>query len=280
MIRRLPLLLLFSLILMASSSAQIPGDFKVYLLAGGSFRTVKWQSMEDFASSYNDGWKTSVSSPLKAFDPVLGYGAGAGIRLFIFSVELKRYGYFAQTRSFNFRNGDRREMELGLRGWDINIPVVVPVSKSVAFGVDFQLNVENGLLHSRMKYDDGTVSYGNENPQNGIFNFNHCKSLFVGPRLELGDRVRAQLSVMWALGDLNSKDVAGIQDLSSDYGSGWATADNTVYLVSDFSQRNNSEYYHSGIDSESLVQRQVKGLKVEFTLAVDLFKKTLIRDLK
>jgi hypothetical protein len=260
--------------------AQIPGDFKIYLLAGGSFRTVKSESLENLVNSYNEGWSNSLSSPIRKFDPMVGYGAGLGIRLFIFSVELKRYGYFSQTRAFTFRNGDRREMELKLRGWDINIPVVVPISNSVALGVDFQLNVENGELHSRMSYDDGTTSYGNESPMNGIFNFNQCKSLFVGPRLELGTRVRAQLSVMWGLGDLNSKDVAGIQDLSSIYGSSWANGANTVYLVSDFAQRNNSDYYHLGVNSESLVQRHVKGLKVEFTVAVDLFNKTLIRELK
>lgn len=278
--RRLSLVFVFFVIILTKSFAQIPGNFEVYLLGGGSLRTVQWQSMERFADSYNTGWNTSISSPLKKFGPVVGYGAGAGIRLFIFSIELKRYGYFAQSNAFSFRNGDRREMELKLRGWDINVPVVVPISKSVALGVDFQLNIENGELHSRMEYDDGTVSYGSESHLNGIFNFNHCKSLFVGPRLELGNQVRAQLSVMWALGDLNSKDVNGIQDLSSMYGSGRANADNTVYLVSDFNQRDNSDYYHAGIDSESLVQRQVKGLKIEFTIAVDLFKKTLIRDLK
>jgi len=167
-------------------------------------------------------------------------------------------------------------MEFTSKGWDMNIPIIVPVSKMVNVGMDMEINIEKGNLRSRIVYADGTVSYGNESPMNGIFNFNSYWTAFIGPRIEIGKRVRGQLSVMWPLGGAASKDVVGVQDKGSDYGGVWSNGDRTVYLVSDFSQRNNYNYYFIGIDSESLVQRRIKGMKVELTVAVDLFKRTLI----
>lgn len=274
MISRLSIVVFITLASYTSLSAQIPGDFNIYLLGGASYRTVKWESYNNFMNSFNKGWENSLSSPISNFYPMLGYGMGVGVRLFVFSLEAKRYGYVEQTRSFIFNNGDRREMQLQLRGWDVNLPIVIPVSKSLGIGMDMQMNIENGELHSRILYDDGTISYGDDSALNGIFKFNNYKSFFIGPRIEVGQRVRAQLSVLWAVANMDTDKVAGIKDLSYQHG-GSGNNDATVYFVSDFNQRNNPDYYHRGVDSQSLVQRQVKGLRVEFSVAVDLYRRKL-----
>ncbi len=277
MIKRAWPVLLASIMAFGSVTGQVPGDFKFYLLGGANYRTIDWESWNKMATSFNTGWQNSLSAPITNFEPMIGYNFGAAIRFLVFSVEVKRYGYGSQTRSFIFKNGDRREMEFDSKGWDMNFPIIVPVSKYVNLGMDMEVNIEKGNLHSRIVYANGTVSYGNESPMNGIFNFNNYWTAFIGPRIEIGKRVRGQLSVMWPLGGAASKDVVGVQDKGSDYGSVWSNGDKTVYLVSDFNQRNNYNYYYVGLDSESLVQRRIKGMKVELTIAVDLFKRTLIK---
>lgn len=274
MVTRLSLVVLVSFVTCVNSFAQVPGDFNIYLLGGASYRTVKWDSYNQFMDSYNQGWENSLSSPLKNFYPMLGYGLGVGVRVFIFSIEAKKYGYVEQTQSFSFSNGDRREMELQMRGWDINLPIVIPVSKSIGLGMDMQMNIENGELHSRILYDDGTISYGDDSPLNGIFKFNNYRSFFLGPRIEAGQRVRAQLSVLWAVANMDAGEVAGIQDLSKQHG-GSSNGNSTVYLVSDYNQHNNPDFYQRGADSQSLVQRQAKGLRVEFNVAIDLYRRKL-----
>lgn len=275
MITRLLTGVFLTLLSYSNTHAQIPGDFHFYLLGGATYRTVEWESYNTLVDSYNAGWKDKIASPLSNFYPILGYGIGMGMRMFVFSIEAKNYGYMADVRSFYFNNGDRREMELQMRGWDISIPIVIPVSRLIGLGMDMQMNIENGELHSRMLYPNGTVSYGSDSPMNGIFKFNNYKSMFLGPRLEVGQRVRGQLSLLWAVGSMDSKNVAGIQDLSGEHG-GTGNDGPTVYLVSDFNQLNNPDYYNRGIDSQSLVQRQVKGMRIEFNVVVDLYRRKMV----
>lgn len=268
---------LFVFLVSFSVDAQDKGAFKFYLLGGGDYRTFKWESWNTMASSYNTGWQATLASPMEGLDPQFGYSFGAGVRLMVFGVEVKRYGFGSQARSFDFLNGDSRELRTQFEGWDLNFPIVAPVNKYLSIGMDMQMNIEKGTVQSAIIYADGTRSMGMENPQNGIFNFNKYSMLFIGPRIEIGSRVRGQISVMWPLGGDAAKDVVGLKDQGSDYGGIWSNGDKTIYFVTDFAQRNNYNQYFVGVDSDALLLRRIKGMKVEVTVAVDLFKRILIK---
>lgn len=267
--RRYFFLFLFS-ILFINAHSQVNEDFKyfrIYALGGGNYWEMKWKSWDNFSSSYNLGYGTKLNGTLSAFDPIMGYYGGVGVRLVVFGVEYSIYRAPDQIQTLSFQNGDKMEFQLITKGYNMNFPIVMPVSKRFSIGVDMGLKSLNGELHSRTVYADGTVSYGEDQETNGIFQFNNRWQIFIGPRFEFGKRLRGYLSVTWPM--MDSGDVTGLQDLGSDYGLIWSNQLRTVYLPEHWNNRHNDLFYFVG--NEPLL-REFKGMQVQLGLAFDVFK--------
>lgn len=251
-------------LIFAEKYNSTPG-FGLYLLGGGSYWNSKWESWDKFASTYNQGFGNHLNQTLTPFQPHKGYFFGAGFRFAIFGVEYSRYKYPDQTLAMIFKNGDQQIFQLKTNGYNMNFPIVYPVSKSFALGIDMGVKSMNGELHSHTVYKDGTKSYGPEHTINGIFEFNKRWLIQIGPRIEIGRRIKLFASATWNL--MDSGDVTGLQDLGSDYGDVWTGQLRTVYLPEEFSNRKNDSYYFVGYGP---LLRVVKGMKADVGLIFNI----------
>jgi hypothetical protein len=243
-----------------------------YVLGGGDYWNMNWNSMQYFTNSYNTGFNSKLSSQFGNFDPMLGWTIGLGFRFAVFSVEYERYGYPSQLLTLAFTSGDKMELQLVSNGYNMNFPIQVPVSDKFWVGLNLGLKSLNGELHVRTVYADGTESYGSEQTTNGIFDFKKRWLLNLGPRIEFGKKIRGYLSATWTMFDPG--DVVGLQDLGSDYGVIWTGGMKTVYLPADWANRANDYAYFVGFGP---LNRELSGMSIKFGLIVDLYSMDIFK---
>ncbi|MDQ2772094.1 MAG: hypothetical protein M3Y54_16530 [Bacteroidota bacterium] len=157
-----------------------------YLQGGGSYYAgLKLDSYEQYRESFNTVFKTRLRTPLGAWTPQLDYsfGGGAYIGPACFSVVKHRMQVSSVAE---YLNGDRREMTLDYNPLDLNFDLLFPVGGRVGVGAAIGGQLQNVTVHSGYRYAaNGLLSYGEEQPLNGVFRQKVTGSLLLGARLDL-----------------------------------------------------------------------------------------------
>ena len=156
-----------------------------YVQAGASFSPgLKMDSYDAFRESFNTVFRSSLRTPLGPWTVQRTYSFGGGAYIGPAYVSVVKH-VFSTSAAAEYRNGDRRELTLDYNPLDINTDLMYPVGKRVVLGVAIGAQLQKVTIHSGYRYAaNGLLSYGEEQPLNGIFRMKSEAAILMGGRFD------------------------------------------------------------------------------------------------
>ena len=262
-----------------------PKGFRFGIHAYGGrqfFAGYKLVSFERFQESYNSYHGIQLSSPMSNLRPTGGWVYGAGIgglsNYFIsFDINVMRGRQEAST-SATFSNGDTRELVIVQKPICTNIDLLMHLSKRVFIGPALGVEQSNSTLYSGYRYSHSFLSYGSDQPLNGIYRSKDNR-MNMGLRLDVAIIRQLRFSLRMEYCGV----FAGKQDKDADYSNTWSDqmyrqsasggihndGDNHFYLPEDVTQANNDNVYFVGLGRT--FAKTYRGWRISSGLVLDLF---------
>ncbi len=161
----------------------------VFLEAGTDLPSYRLNTFETLVLKYNGTNSARLNTPLSGLSP--GAGKVVGIGGFL---EQEGWGMFelnftqgfsreVQTKAV-FKNGDAREFTIRYRPSEVNFALLFGGPR-VYLGFTSGLQTQKATLYSGFRYSNGPLSYGQDQPMNGIFEFRQNRVMNVGARLDI-----------------------------------------------------------------------------------------------
>ena len=239
------------------------------------------ESFNRFRNSYNLA-NTNLSSPMGRLSINGGWAWGGGLRgsgkLSAMGISIMRYNTEA-TASATLRNGNSRQIRMVMKPVDLDFDLLMGIGRRVKLGMATGYEAQNVTLYSGYQYKNGFLSYGSDQPLNGIFNSRDGGSITLGLRAEVSIVRQARLSVRADYVGV----FAGKQKEGGDYellpwrdemygasGSGGIHTDgfNHFYLPEDVTNANNDYVYYVGQGSN--FAKGFRGWRFNVGLDIDL----------
>ncbi len=178
-------------------------------------------SFERFQNSYNTSKAAIIKSPMGTLPLNGGWMYGGGVHglsnYFIsFYVDVATMRQEAST-SVTLTNGDRREMRIVQKPICTNMDLVFHVSKRVFFGVALGVEQSNSTLFSGYRYNNAFLSYGSDQPLNGIFRSKDNR-MNMGLRLDVSIIRQLRITIRGEYCGV----LQGKQNKSDDYANPWS----------------------------------------------------------
>lgn len=163
------------------------------------FKNYTFESFERFRTAYNEINATRLQTPLGGLTPAGGwwYGAGAhgrqGGMAMYFSFTGGRTDATATAR---LRNGDEREMRVEMTPITMNFDFLFSIRDRVFFGWALGGDFGKATLYSGYRYaGDDRISYGTDQPLNGIYRFRGNNTINLGGRVDVKIVPQVRLTV-------------------------------------------------------------------------------------
>jgi len=158
----------------------------MYAQGGASYYSgLKLDSYDTFRQSFNTVFRSRLRTELGPWTPQYSYsyGGGAYIGPLYFSVVKHR---MSLTSVAEYKRGDRRELTLDYNPLDLNFDLMFPVGGRVVLGMACGGQLQKATVRSGYRYAyDGRLSYGDDQPMNGIFRMKADMALVLGARIDL-----------------------------------------------------------------------------------------------
>ena len=156
-----------------------------YVQAGASFSPgLKMNSFEEFRTSFNTVFRTSLQTPLGPWTVQRTYSFGGGAYIGPAYVSVVKH-VFSTSAAATYRNGDHRELTLDYNPLDINTDLMFPVGKRVVLGAAIGAQLQQVTVRSGYRYAaNGLLSYGEEQPLSGIFRMKSTGAMLMGGRFD------------------------------------------------------------------------------------------------
>ncbi len=238
-------------------------------------------SFERFQNSYNTSKAATIKSKMGDLPLKGGWMYGAGVHglsnYFIsFYVDVATMKQQAST-SVTLTNGDRREMKIEQNPICTNMDLVLHVSKRVFFGVALGVEQSNSTLFSGYRYNNAFLSYGSDQPLNGVFRSKDNR-MNMGMRLDISIIRQLRLTIRGEYCGV----LQGKQNKSSDYSNPWSDrmyrnsasggihedGNNHFYLPEDVNNATNDDYVFAGLGET--FAKTYRGWRVTTGLIFDL----------
>lgn len=180
------LLLFAAIVFSVSAGAQQQTKYPIHagfrLLGGGTYSLVKLQSYENFLPTYNAANASRLKTPLGNLRPGAGWCIGAEAYIgFVYFNFMQNYSSANATATY--KNGDSREFKLIYRPLDMNLDLMIP-GKKIDFGMAFGMEIQKARLYSGYRYNNGYLSYAEDQALNGIYRFRSNTRLNIGLRMD------------------------------------------------------------------------------------------------
>jgi hypothetical protein len=157
-----------------------------YLQGGGSYYSgLKLDSYDAFRESFNTVFKSQLRTPLGAWVPQYNYSFGGGAYIGPLYLSLVKHR-LSVTSVAEYKRGDRRELTLDYNPLDMNFDLMFPVGGRLVLGMALGAQFQNGTVRSGYRYAyGGRLSYGDDQPMNGIFRMKSNTAILIGGRVDL-----------------------------------------------------------------------------------------------
>ena len=261
-----------------------PKGFRFGLHAYGGrqfFSGYKLVSFERFQESYNSSHSGNLISPMSNLRPtggwVYGLGLGGLSNYFIsFDINVTR-GRQDASASATFSNGDTRELILVQKPVCTNIDLLMHLSKRVFIGAALGVEQANSTLYSGYRYSHSFLSYGTDQPLNGIY---RSKDNRINMGLRMDVTIIRQLR--FSLRAEYCGVFGGRQDKDADYANPWKDqmynqsasggihndGNNHFYLPEDVTHANDDNVYFVGLGQT--FAKTYRGWRISTGLVLDI----------
>jgi len=240
----------------AQQQQQFPIHAGFRVLAGGTYSLVKLESYENFLPTYNAANAGRLKSPLGNLRPGAGWCMGVeGYIGFVYFNYMQNYS--TATAVAKLKNGDSREFKLIYRPLNMNIDLMIP-GKKVDFGMALAMEIQKGRIYSGYRYNNGMLSYAEDQALNGIYRFRGNTRLNLGLRMDfkitkwMHLSVRAERIGFWSKmlesSTLSYNLLPHQDEMMANASSGPINIDGTLhyYLPEDVQNANNDDVYFVG----------------------------------
>ncbi len=270
----------------AASTGDTRGGFHI---TGGRafFKDSPVETFERFRTAYNSLNAARLQTPLGDLQPTGGWwygggahGTGQGLAMYFSFTS----GHTGATATARLRNGDEREMRVEMTPLNMNFDFLFSIRDRVFIGWALGGDFGKGTLYSGYRYagDGDRISYGTDQPLNGIYRFRGATAINLGARLDVKIVRQLRLTVRGEyLGTFmgKQKGAAGGSDyellphrdeLYGNSTSGGIHIDgfNHFYLVENPQAANNDYVYYVGLGNN--FARTFRGWRIQAGVVLDI----------
>ncbi len=243
------------LLIFLSSSAQL-STVSLAGLGGIQFQgKMHWPSMDRFIDSYNSCLSDQLRDPVPYLRLTPGYLWGVEAQYGALQVGYTRSDATATARAY-LLNGEMREFELDSRFNEFYFTIVYP-SNGFDLGFIMGTAIHKGVLMSSYSYKDGTTSFAEDKPLNGVYDLGSHAGITLGPRMDLGFKW-VKLSFRWEYQGVWGKKAMETVGYADGYRDNFMTnvgpanlgefSDGVthIFLPEDWNDQNNYNAFHEG----------------------------------
>ena len=196
--------------------------FGLHVLGGRCFQfNYNLVSFDRFQQSYNSFHNTALRSPMGNLPLKSSWMYGGGVHglsnyYLSFYIDVTTTRQEAATAA-TFTNGDRREMKIVQKPVSTNMDLLLHVNKRIFVGVALGVEQMNSTLFSGYRYNNAFLSYGSDQPLNGVY---HSKDnrMNMGMRMDITIIRQLRLSIRGEYCGV----FQGKQNKTSDYANTWS----------------------------------------------------------
>jgi hypothetical protein len=249
------LLIIIGMLLVISSTAQ----HTIVSIAGlGGIQLqgkLKWSSMDRFIDSYNACLANQLTDPVAYMKLTPGYLWGIEGQYGPFQFGFTHANAIANSKA-SLINGEQRLFELDSYFNEFYLSLAYPAD-ACDIGFICGTAIHKGLLMSSYIYKDGTPSFGEDKPLNGVFDLGSHAEITFGPRLDFGYKW-LKLSLRFEYQGLfgkNGRERQAVGEGYRDFFMSNVGPDNLgifsdgsthVFLPEDWNDQNNYNAYYAG----------------------------------
>ncbi len=238
-------------------------------------------SFNRFQQSYNEYHAAALKTPLGSMSPKSGWTYGAGVHglsnyFLSFYIDVTTGKQEASTTAV-FKNGERREMHIVQKPICTNFDLLLHISRRVFIGFASGVEQANSKLYSGYRYNNSVLSYGEDQPLNGVYRSKDNR-INMGIRLDISLIRQVRISIRGEYCGV----FAGKQDKSSDYSNPWSDqfyrqssngginedGYNHFYLPENVHNAANPDYYFTGLGEN--FAKSCRGWRLTTTVILDL----------
>lgn len=184
--------LILLLLLGFNGQAQNENDETIvgfFIEAGMSSSHYKLKTFETFRNNYNLVNAARLNGELGSLSPgmgtLIGFGGFIGVPDGgMFEVNIVKMLAQEQTVMATMKNGDRREFKLKYAPIESNFDILFAIKRYLLLGPTIGLQIQHATLYSGYRYQNGPLSYGEDQSLNGIFAFREKIGIPLGLRLD------------------------------------------------------------------------------------------------